>query len=359
MFTRLSFVLLALSLSGCMSLGGSEDEKKTPLGESTVSYDSDNQSLTIPPDLTNPEISDIVPLMGADSSKDVGILVSSEGIQVVKKGQRRWLVVNKDPEDVWDLARGFLKAHGFAIKKTNKKIGLLETESLPRGEEIPDESLGIIRSLLKSALKTSYSLPIVDKYRIRIEPSDDGLNTEIYLSLSSMEEVLTNEGKKSENRVWQSHPKDYELETEMLYRLMIFLGSDEAKAKEKFLAEKEQQGVQVELAESNNGYAKLVFPMNEQDTWKSVGWALDELNIDIEDKDIKERSFYVELGDTEEGSFLSNLFVDKIFNRSFQILVRQSGDNLTEVYFNDLSEKNEKEIIDFSHEFLGNIAQLF
>jgi outer membrane protein assembly factor BamC len=174
-----------------------------------------------------------------------------------------------------------------------------------------------------------------------------------------MEEVLTNEGKKSENRVWQSHPKDYELETEMLYRLMIFLGSDEAKAKEKFLAEKEQQGVQVELAESNNGYAKLVFPMNEQDTWKSVGWALDELNIDIEDKDIKERSFYVELGDTEQGSFLSNLFVDKIFNRSFQILVRQSGDNLTEVYFNDLSEKNEKEIIDFSHEFLGNIAQLF
>jgi hypothetical protein len=48
-----------------------------------------------------------------------------------------------------------------------------------------------------------------------------------------------------------------------------------------------------------------------------------------------------------------------MFNRSFQILVRQSGDNLTEVYFNDLSEKNEKEIIDFSHEFLGNIAQLF
>jgi hypothetical protein len=34
------------------------------------------------------------------------------------------------------------------------------------------------------------------------------------------------------------------------------------------------------------GYAKLKFALGKHETWANVGWALDELNIDVEDKDI-------------------------------------------------------------------------
>jgi outer membrane protein assembly factor BamC len=33
-------------------------------------------------------------------------------------------------------------------------------------------------------------------------------------------------------------------------------------------------------------YAKLKFALGKHETWANVGWALDELNIDVEDKDI-------------------------------------------------------------------------
>ena len=364
MFNKLILVIFILSLGGCASFGDSEDEQQVVVGERSVAYnsdDEDNTSLTIPPDLTKPNIIDVVPLPSNVNSESVRILLPPEDITVEKRGQRRWLVVNKKPEDVWSLVKDFFKGYGFSIKKSDKKIGLIETDVLSRADEIPDQALGAIRSMLRSALKTRYSLPVVDKYRVRIEPIDNGQKSEIYLSLTSLEEVLKNEGKKSETKIWQSHPKDYELEAEMLYRLMTYLGSDKAKAQEKFLEAKEQQSIEVIVTQSDNGYAKLVFPLDEMETWRSIGWAFDELDIDIEDKDPKERSFYVDMARTADIGFFSKVFGEEAIKKTFQILVRKSGvdADATEVYFNDLSEENEKKTIDFSHEFFEKIAKLF
>jgi hypothetical protein len=40
-----------------------------------------------------------------------------------------------------------------------------------------------------------------------------------------MEEVITNAGGEDENTIWQARPKDQSLETEMLYRFTVYLGS--------------------------------------------------------------------------------------------------------------------------------------
>ncbi len=145
--------------------------------------------------------------------------------------------------------------------------------------------------MLKKAIAARYALPIVDKYRIRIEPVDGGNKSEVYLTLTSMEEVLTKAGADDENTIWQSRPKDQALETEMLYQLMTFLGSDHAVAREKIIKAKEEQKLTVNVAKSVGGYAKLVFSLNQYDTWDNMGWALDQLEVEIEDKDVKEGSF--------------------------------------------------------------------
>jgi len=114
-----------------------------------------------------------------------------------------------------------------------------------------------------------------------------------------------------------------------------------------------------QLSKGVGGYSKLIFSLDRGETWDNMNWALDQLNTDVEDKDIKEGSFYINIARTEDKGFLTRLFGDKYVQKSFQILVKQTDTQITEVYFNDLSEENEQATIDFSHEFLGNIAKQF
>ena len=369
--------LLSLSLVGCFSFEEKTQEPAQSLGERDIKYYSNKtvSSLEIPPDLTKPSLQNAFKLENyvsniqedtiSFSKKDEAIKEASSilrtpsNIEVKKSGDRRWLSVDKTPEAVWNLSKSFFKSNGFAIKKTNKKIGMMETDFLENHPEIPDRSLGIIRSMLKKAVAARYALPIVDKYRIRIEPMADGKKSEVYLSLTSMEEVLTNKGKDEENTIWQSRPKDKSLETEMLYRLMTFLGGDHAASREKIIQAKEDKALNVEIGKGIGGYAKLTFSLGQYDTWDNMGWALDQLNTEIEDKDVKEGSFYISIARTEDQGIWSRMFGDDAIKKSFQIIVKQIDTGKTEVYFNDLSEENEQATIDFSYEFLGSVAKQF
>jgi len=365
---------LTLSLTGCFSTDVKEEVKTSILGERDIKYYSNKTvtSLEVPPDLTKPssqkafligdyvaDIDETVISFTPYNLETQSVASVSSNIQVIRVGDRRWLKVDKKPGEVWDLSKNFLKQNGFIIKKLDKKIGIMETDFLENHPEIPEASLGIIRSALRGALQTTYTLPIVDKYRIRIEPVNNGASSEVYLTLTSMEEVLTSAGAKEENTIWQSRPKDQDLEVEMLYRLMTFMGSDRADARAKILQAKAQQKIVVKTLKGVGGYAKLAFSLNKSDTWDNLNWALDQLNVDVEDKDVKEGSFYVKLARTEDKSILTQLFGDTHVQKSFQILVKQIASNQTEVYFNDISEENEQETIDFSYEFLGDIAKQF
>lgn len=378
MLNKLSIILLSLSLGGCFSLGNEKKTTKpTNLGERNIKYYSNKTvtSLEVPPDLTKPSsenafrlseyVSGIEEKTVSFSEKDnikqkSNILATSANIQVKKSGNKRWLLVDKKPDEVWNLTRNFLKENGFAIKKANKKTGLIETDFLENRPDIPDQSLGFIRAALKDIINARYSLPVIDKYRARIEPTDIPNQSEVFLSLTSVEEVATkNQSTQSENTTWQPRAKDEALETEMLYRLMVYLGSDQLAAKDRITNAKDIDKISVTLSTDINGYAKLIVPLNQYEAWRNVGWAFDQLNIDVADKDVKEGTFYIDIARSKDRGILSRLFGDSAIKKSFQISVKQIRKNVTEVYFNDLSEKNEQKTIDFSHEFLGNIAKQF
>ncbi len=369
-------LFLVFSLGGCLSLGNKEGQKHNETGGRDVEYYSNKilTSLEIPPDLTKPSVKnslklgkyvsnfqeDLVNFSKKDSSvkKVSNILRTPTNIEVIKSSSLRWLVVDKEPDVVWKLAKSFFQFHGFVIKKASKKTGIMETNFLENHPEISNQSLGFIRSMFRKVTKMKYTLPVADKYRLRIEPIDDNKSA-VYLSLSSMQEVLTNKGGDDENTIWQAQSKDPILETEMLYRLMIFLGSDHVLAKEKILAAREQQRLTVVVAKGVGGYAKLVFPLTQYETWSNISWALDQIGADIEDKDIREGSFYINFAKEKDESIFSRLFSNSVIKESFQIVVRQVDSNITEVYFNDLSEENKQTTIDFSYQFLGDIAKQF
>lgn len=331
----------------------SDPIKKVGLGGRVVNYQGDDtiDSLVIPPDLTKPNSQGLfVENLGVT---DKGYKVTEvKNVEVKRDAYRRWLLVDMPPREVWSLSKEFFRSFGFNIEKENQKIGILETDYLEIDTKVPDKSLGAIRAMLSKTLKTQYGLPIADKYRIRIESLDDPNQSEVYLTLTSIGEVV-----KGEQRLWQSREKDVELETEMLLNLMVFLGSDRSEAINKIQASNERPESPVSVVKSESGYATLVFPYNKKQAWSYLGWALDELYVDIEDRDAIDGSYYIKV--TDEKGFFSKLLSTVSPTQTYQLIVKQLDESHSQVIFVDLSEENEQDTIDYSFDFFNQLATKF
>ena len=250
------------------------------------------------------------------------------------------------------MSKEFFRSYGFKIENENQKIGLIETDYLEIETQVPDKSLGAIRAALAKALKTQYGLPIADKYRIRIEPTDDPMKSEVYLTLSSIGEVVS-----GATRVWQPREKDVELETEMLLQLMVFLGNDRSDAVSKIQSNTAENISNVIVELSETGYANLIFPFDKKESWKLIGWALDELSIDIEDRDQIEGSYFINV--TPNKSFFSKLLASASITKTYQLILKEDINSQTRVIFVDLSEENDEKTISYSAELFDQIASKF
>ena len=365
-------------LSGCLTPQQEQTIKDYRIENKQISinYYSDKSvtPLEVPPDLTSPEYENSFRIreFAKGISMNTVNLTNTENIienkqkvfdvpaniSIKTSGTRKWLEVDKNSEVLWNLSKQFLRENGFVIDKSNKKIGIMETNYLENKPEIPAASMGWIRSMLASQIdNVTYTLPSVDSYKIRIEPIND-IKTEVHLSLSSMAEVITGYGK-DETTLWQHKERDVALETEMLYKLMLYFGSDSAVAREKIInAQKESQLV-IKKDKDINGYTKLIFNFGIEDTWDNVSWALNNMNLDIEDKDIKEKSFYINIARTSDKGLFTKIFGDDAVKKAFRLSLRLNSNQETELIFYDISEKNEEETKQFSNDLMQEISEQF
>ena len=347
----LILALISLLVASCSKVA--DPVKKIGLGSRAVNYEVDENvdSLIIPPDLTAPssqgafteviEVSD-----GSDVLKRV------QNVEVMRDKYRRWLLVDLPPSEVWALSKEFFRSYGFQIEKENQKIGLLETDYLEIETKVPEKSLGAIRTALAKALKTQYGLPIADRYRIRIEPTAKTSESEVYLTLSSIGEVVS-----GSMRVWQPREKDIELETEMLLQLMLFFGNDRADAISKIQSNVEDKKVDVSVVLSETGFSSLVFPFEKNESWKLLGWALDELNVDVDDRDPIEGSFFINVA-IDKG-FFSKIIATSTNNKTYQLILKADSKSQTRVIFVDLNEENNEKTISYSADLFEQIASKF
>ena len=56
------------------------------------------------------------------------MLATPEGVRLVRAGAQRWLVVNAPAEKVWPVIREFWTDQGFAVRKEDAQLGVMETE---------------------------------------------------------------------------------------------------------------------------------------------------------------------------------------------------------------------------------------
>src|SRR5512139_3777218 len=290
-------VMVTVALSAC----GVMESKK-------IDYKSAGKAptLEVPPDLVAPETENrsAVPDTKGDGTATLStyseerkatpaasttLLPKEDKVRIERAGSERWLVVQATPQQVWPVLKDFWQEMGFIVNLESPETGLMETDWAENRANIPQD---VVRRTLGKVLDGMYSTAERDKFRTRIEAGKDG--TEIYISHRGMMEVYATEGK--DQTVWQPRPADPELEAEMLRRLMLRFGVQEARA-EAMLA-KQQTPEQARIVKEA-GAQVLEMDESFDRAWRRVGLALDRVGFAVEDRDRSKGVYFVRYIDPE------------------------------------------------------------
>ena len=291
------------------------------------------EKLQLPPDLSEYETSDTYNVPGAATSytdfenqrnrkiEKVELLKDPEGIKLVKSGNFRWLIVNKSPDKIWPHLEDFWYEQGFNMKKTNRRLGIMETEwTTPENIE---EELGIADTF-DSWLDSLSGEDEKTKFRTRLENGSQTNSTEIFISHRKRDGVNTEaqqriaralEGTYNPSTVYSipeyksdDDPKepvpsgdieltevDMQINAEIMRRLLVFLGMQDLEAKKTI--EKPQVIVKAKIVNDNGKAIELYEPFDR--SWRRVSIALDMIGFLTEDRDRSKGLYYVTYTDLD------------------------------------------------------------
>ncbi|MCL1825212.1 MAG: outer membrane protein assembly factor BamC [Betaproteobacteria bacterium] len=333
-------IVAALTLAACATETDMFESKR-------IDYKSAKPSATleVPPDLTAPRSDDryAVPDIGgargaatySDYSADratqpapgsTGVLVENGSMRIERAGSQRWLVVLSTAEKIWPQLRDFWLELGFTLNIDTPEIGVLETDWRENRANLKEAGL---RKLIGKVFDGMYSTPERDKFRTRLERGGDD-TVEIYISHRGMMEIYPNEAKDA--TIWQPRPADPELEAEMLRRLMVRLGADEARARSVLAEAQREERAQVQITD---GEALLQVEEPFDRAWRRVGLALDRVNFTVEDRDRAKGLYFVRYVDPDSDNaskgFFSRLFSSekKRDGGEYRLLVEGQGSRST------------------------------
>jgi len=301
-----TLTLVAL-LVGCSSPGSLLESKK-------IDYKSAGKlpSLEVPPDLTRPSrderyvVPDLAPRGSATYSAYAGeraaqpaassgpeVLSEVGAMRIERAGTQRWLVVPQSAEQLWPAVKAFWQNLGFIVSIEMPEVGVMETDWAENRAKIPQD---FIRGLLSKVLDSVYSTAERDRFRVRFEKGAQPGTTEIYISHRGMIEVYTT-ADRTDTR-WQPRPPDAELEAEMLRRLMVHLGVEEARAAS-MLANAAPAVERARLVQQADGASALRVQEAFDRAWRRVGLALDRIGFTVEDRDRAGGLYFVRYADPE------------------------------------------------------------
>lgn len=317
-FALLTSVLL---IAGCGSW--------SPLERKKIDYKSAGKlpPLEVPPDLTSASaderyvVPDINPQgtatysvyskerAGQPQPGSTQLLPAQEKVRIERAGSQRWIVAQGTPETLWPVVKDFWQENGFIIKVETPEAGVMETDWAENRAKIPQDP---IRNVLSKVIDQLYSTAERDKFRSRLERGAESDTTEIYISHRGMYEVLEGgDGGRADRTIWQPRPADPDLEAEMLRRLMVRFGVQEARAQA--LLGSESLKPRARIDRDRDGSGSLAIDDAFDRAWRRVGLALDRVGFTVEDRDRSKGLYFVRYVDLavdskkEEKGFLSKL----------------------------------------------------
>jgi len=373
--------IATLLVTGCSSVSELLDQNK-------VDYKSASQNrlppLEVPPDLARPSpdnryvVPDVNPSgtatysaysrdrAGKPAISNSEVLPKIDNARVERAGTQRWLVVQGSPDQLWPTVKTFWQELGFIVNVEMPEAGVMETDWAENRAKLSD---GFIRNAFTKLLDSVSSTSERDKFRTRLERGVGSNTTEIYISHRGLTEVYENTTGDSKRTVWQPRPADPELEAEMLRRLMVRFGVQEARAN----AELQQAAVapRARITRAQDGAGHLYVDDQFDRAWRRVGLALDRVGFTVEDRDRSKGLYFVRYVDPDadarskkETGFLSKLAFwrstpdPKERNSQYRIAVRD-GSGSANSQVNVLDKDGELDRSDTANRILTLLYEQF
>lgn len=297
-------------LSGCSALNEFMGKEESVDYKSTVTGDP----LSIPPDLTqaNRDARFQSPLSGQgglsysqyaqaqEAQPAVGkaqsnVLPEQDGIQVMRDGDLRWLVVDKAAEEIYPHILEFWTNQGFTLHTEDPRAGVMLTDWAENRAKIPDSW---IRSLLGSVVDQVFDSGERERFRTRLERVNG--KTEIYISHQHMYETPTTDGAAFK---WVHGKEDPGLNAVMLARLMVFLGTDLEQAQAQVAQAEATKDDTPALIQVQDDASQRQLVLNEgfDRAWRRVGVGIDSAGFSVEDRDRSTGEYYIRYLDADSG----------------------------------------------------------
>ena len=331
---KILIIIFSLFLIGCSGVE-KVDEVIDKITQPDYVSSSKARKLEIPPDLSEIEDSGVYSVPGEAKSyknykdqqnnepKTAKIGIQPDDMKIVKSGALRWLVVKKDPNILWPHVEAFWEDMGFEVKKSSKRTGVMETEWIKTSDLNQGKTGALTR--FDQWLDNMSGFADRRKFRTRVEPGQEPGTTEIYLSQRSarsgtleherilaerkavapavrdkytLPEYISDEDDEEEELEFSEKRNldDYEIDSELLTRLMIKLGASDLAAKR--IVKNPTAQVHAEyITQSNGDYINLNDPFDR--SWRRLTLALDIIGFITEDKNRSEGILYVRYKKTE------------------------------------------------------------
>ncbi|MBL1277207.1 MAG: outer membrane protein assembly factor BamC [Ectothiorhodospiraceae bacterium] len=289
-------VLAALLLGACSWFGGDDPEPQDAMLLAPLEIPPNLISPQGDPRLARPTLLVISPSTGkftrlnnklaASPSVDcqcaeparIGerVLPQGKGVQHMREGQRRWLIVQAEPEQVWPLARKFLEMRGYRILRDEPAIGFLETDWKPQyagaGEKLATADNG----------QANWR----ERLNIRIEPAEKAGYSEIYVSQRHSQRV-SQDSSESEGFHWELRPADNDRAVEMLNRLARYLAAEDVQ--DAVPLTPLTAGIEID----GEGHTVIKVKTTFDIAWRRTSVALENLGFTLEDHNRASRIFHV------------------------------------------------------------------
>lgn len=369
-FTKIAIItLVTATAAGCSYLPSTDSvlpDRKTEYKKSRQA----ERNLEIPPDLTRSSISDelVIPdtpasgvntLSGFESREGVrgrvhtrtAVLPQLENIEVRRDGDKRWLVIKADAEDVWYKVVEFWQDNGIILIEQDPLVGTMLTDWLENRAVIKTDA---VTDTVRRLFDALYDAGTRDQYRVRIERGIEPDTTELYLTHRGMvEEAVVNPGGggDTESLIWKPSESDPGLEAEMLNRIMVYLGVSEQRARGA-LAGSGKPAIPLSTLQRSRDEVSLEISEGFDRAWRITGVALDRVGFAVEDRDRKEGTYYVRYSDPmagqEEKGFLAKLAFwrnDDEFSvdKQYQVRLSQGGEKTQIRIFDQAGNRDNSE----------------
>ena len=278
----ITIILPLLVFSGCSPVAEyignltSPERKDLVVYKTSKSYDDTQFDLMVPPDLINPDSSDILEIPGYDGDKGMEVFTVDtklDGISILKSGRDSFISLNTDNKEyVWKKLADFWLAEGFRLTKKDYTLGIMKTGFL---ENLSEAQLGTVQRMIGRYVPLLVAPETRDSYSTRVLLKDDSLDI-----------LITHYGKEymsdgdTEFR-WQNRVRDPEFESEMISRLYIYLGGEEAKSKGYSVIKSTGLRSKASMSIDENGFHTLYINDIYARVWPAVIKSLDTYGINV------------------------------------------------------------------------------